>query len=94
MTHVKRQEALAHLFGIRAETISAGEAAERWPMMRDDDVLGAVWSPDDGRVSPSDLCAGLIKGAKAVAQRFSRILVSPVSSPKLAASGRWKPRPV
>ena len=64
MTHVKRQEALAHLFGIRAETISAGEAAERWPMMRDDDILGAVWSPDDGRVSPSDLCAGLIKGAK------------------------------
>ena len=64
MTHVRRQEALAHLFGIRAETISAGEAAERWPMMRDDDILGAVWSPDDGRVSPSDLCAGLIKGAK------------------------------
>ena len=63
MTHVKRQEALAHLFGIRAETISAGSRGT-WPMMRDDDVLGAVWSPDDGRVSPSDLCAGLIKGAK------------------------------
>ena len=64
MTHIKRQEALAHLFDIRAETISAGEAAERWPMMRSDDILGAVWSPDDGRVSPSDLCAALIKGAR------------------------------
>ena len=75
MTHVRRQEALAHSFGIRAETISAGEAAERWPMMRDDDILGAVWSPDDGRVSPSDLCAGLIKGAKSRGQRFSKIPV-------------------
>ena len=33
--------------------------------MNADDVLGAVWSPDDGRVSPSDLCAALVKGAKA-----------------------------
>ncbi|MGC6484554.1 MAG: GcvT family protein [Candidatus Puniceispirillales bacterium] len=64
MIHIKRQEALAHLFNINAETISPGEAAERWPMMRSDDIIGAVWSPDDGRVSPSDLCAALVKGAK------------------------------
>lgn len=70
MTHIKRQEALAHLFDIRAETISADEAAERWPMMRSDDILGAVWSPDDGRVSPSDLCAALVKGAKSKGARI------------------------
>jgi glycine/D-amino acid oxidase-like deaminating enzyme len=27
-------------------------------------VIGAVWSPVDGRVGPSDLCAALVKGAK------------------------------
>ena len=32
--------------------------------MNTDDVIGAVWSPDDGRVSPSDLCSALIKGAR------------------------------
>ncbi|MDC0167931.1 FAD-dependent oxidoreductase [bacterium] len=64
LIHIKRQEALAKLFGIRAQSISREEAKERWPLMNDQDVLGAVWSPDDGRVSPSDLCAGLIKGAK------------------------------
>jgi len=64
MTHVKRQESLAHLFGVRAQSISRDEALERWPLMNADDVLGAVWSPDDGRVSPSDLCAALVKGAK------------------------------
>ena len=38
------------------------EARERWPLMNEKDVIGAVWSPDDGRVSPSDLCAALVKG--------------------------------
>ncbi|PRY20964.1 4-methylaminobutanoate oxidase (formaldehyde-forming) [Aliiruegeria haliotis] len=64
LTHVRRQEALAHAYGIDAWSITAGEAKERWPMMNADDVLGAVWSPDDGRVSPSDVCAALVKGAR------------------------------
>ena len=64
MVHIKRQEALASLFGVEAQSLSKGEAIERWPLMNGEDVLGAVWSPDDGRVSPSDLCVGLIKGAK------------------------------
>ncbi len=64
LIHIKRQAALAHLFGVRAQSISAGEAKERWPLMNADDVIGAVWSPDDGRVSPSDLCAALVKGAR------------------------------
>ncbi len=62
--HVRRQEALAHAFGIDANWISPQEAKERWPLMNADDVLGAVWSPEDGRVSPSDVCAALVKGAK------------------------------
>ncbi len=65
LIHIKRQEALAHLFGVQATSISPGEAAERWPLMNADDVIGAVWSPGDGRVSPSDLCAALVKGARA-----------------------------
>ncbi|MFT5220162.1 MAG: glycine cleavage system aminomethyltransferase T/glycine [Gammaproteobacteria bacterium] len=65
LTFIKRQEALAHLYGVKANSISTAEALERWPMMNADDVIGAVWSPDDGRVGPSDLCAALVKGAKA-----------------------------
>jgi len=64
LIHIKRQEALAHLYGVRAEYLSPGEAHERWPLMNADDVIGAVWSPDDGRVSSSDLCAALVKGAR------------------------------
>ncbi|MGO1119975.1 GcvT family protein [Rhodovibrionaceae bacterium A322] len=64
LVHVKRQESLAHLFDLRAQSVSREEAQEIWPLMNTEDVLGAVWSPDDGRVSPSDLCAALAKGAK------------------------------
>jgi len=64
LIHIKRQEALAHAYGIDARSISVNEAAERWPLMNTNDVLGAVWSPDDGRVSPSDVCAALIKASK------------------------------
>ncbi len=70
LVHVRRQEALAHSFGVRAEFLSAEEAGEIWPLMRCDDLLGAVWSPDDGRVNPSDLCAALAKGARARGARI------------------------
>ncbi len=65
MIHLRRQAALARLFGMSAETIGREEARERWPLMNVDDVVGAVWSPEDGRVNPSDLCAALVKGARA-----------------------------
>tara|TARA_B100001057_G_scaffold497275_1_gene600973 strand:- start:557 stop:2956 length:2400 start_codon:yes stop_codon:yes gene_type:complete len=64
LIHVKRQETLAHAYGIKAISVSPDEAKERWPLMNAEDVLGAVWSPDDGRVSPSDVCAALVKAAK------------------------------
>jgi 4-methylaminobutanoate oxidase (formaldehyde-forming) len=85
VTHVRRQEALAHLFGVSAEWIGPEEAGERWPLMRTDDVIGAVWSPDDGRVSPSDLCAALVKGARA---RGARIFEETAVTGILTEAGR------
>ena len=70
LTHIKRQEALARAYGIDARSISAGEAKEMWPLMNADDVLGAVWSPEDGRVSPSDVCTALVKAAKGLGARI------------------------
>ncbi len=64
LMHIKRQVALAQIFGVRAESIAVEEAKERWPHMNSSDIIGAVWSPDDGRVSPSDLCASLVKASQ------------------------------
>lgn len=63
-THIKRQAALSRAFGLEAHVVGPKEAAELWPLMQADDVIGAVYSPGDGRVNPSDLCAALVKGAK------------------------------
>ncbi|MEM7507989.1 MAG: FAD-dependent oxidoreductase [Pseudomonadota bacterium] len=65
LTHIQRQVALAGVYGVEAREIPVAEAAEHWPLMNTSDVIGAAWSPDDGRVSPSDLCAALVKGARA-----------------------------
>jgi len=65
LTHIRRQASLARAFGIEAYEISVAEAKRIWPLMNVDDVIGAVFSATDGRVNPSDLCAALIKGAKA-----------------------------
>ncbi len=70
LIHVRRQEALAHAFGVRARSMTVGEALERWPLMNSDDVLGAVWSPDDGRVSPSDVCSALVRAARGLGARL------------------------
>ena len=63
LTHIRRQASLSRAFGISAEEIPVAEASGKWPLMRSNDVIGAVHSPSDGRVSPSDICAALVKGA-------------------------------
>lgn len=65
VTHLKRQATLARTFGVPVEMVDAKESKRLWPLMRTDDVLGAAWSPADGRVNPADTCAALVKGAKA-----------------------------
>jgi len=64
LTHIRRQASLSRAFGIGAEEITVKKAAEKWPLMRNDDLLGAVYSPSDGRVNPSDVCAALVKASK------------------------------
>ncbi len=64
LIHIRRQASLARAFGIEVHEIGAGEIAGLWPIAHTDDIVAGVLSPSDGRVSPSDLCAALIKGAK------------------------------
>ena len=65
MTHIRRQASLARAFGIEVEEIDAAEIKKLWPIANTDDLLGGILSPSDGRVSSSDVCAALIKGARA-----------------------------
>ncbi len=60
----KRQMARAKSFGIEFEFISPAEAGKRAPILRTDDLAGAVWIPGDGKANPTDLTQSLAKGAR------------------------------
>ncbi|HEX9302369.1 MAG TPA: FAD-dependent oxidoreductase [Casimicrobiaceae bacterium] len=64
LTLMKRQMARAKSFGIEFEFISPSEAARIAPILRTDDLAGAVWIPGDGKANPTDLTISLAKGAR------------------------------
>ncbi|MEO8485492.1 MAG: FAD-dependent oxidoreductase [Betaproteobacteria bacterium] len=61
---LKRQMARAKSFGIPFEFISPAEAAKIAPILRTDDLSGAVWIPGDGKANPTDLTQSLARGAR------------------------------
>lgn len=70
LTNIKRQVSLGRAFGLEADVVDARRAKDLWPLIEVDDVIGAVWSPADGRVNPSDVALALSKGAKARGVQF------------------------
>jgi glycine cleavage system aminomethyltransferase T/glycine/D-amino acid oxidase-like deaminating enzyme len=60
----KRIVSTAKAQGIACELISIKEAADRIPIMRTDDLAGALWLPLDGKVNPADVTQALAKGAR------------------------------
>src|SRR5438128_316116 len=61
---LSRQMARASGFGIEFDFISPSEARRIYPILRIDDLSGAVWIPGDGKVNPTDLTQSLAKGAR------------------------------
>jgi 4-methylaminobutanoate oxidase (formaldehyde-forming) len=67
---LKRTLSAAHGFGIEALLVGPAEIKEKWPLLRTNDLLGAVWTPESGRCSPADVCQALLKGARAKGARY------------------------
>jgi 4-methylaminobutanoate oxidase (formaldehyde-forming) len=64
MKVLKKQLAMARSFGVECHEISPAEALEKYPILRIDDLQGALWLPGDGKANPADLCMSLAKGAR------------------------------
>ena len=60
---LQRNAAIADLFEVEAQVISAAECREFWPLLRTDDLHGAVYLPGDGRVLPGECTVALAKYA-------------------------------
>ena len=70
MIQLKRNAAMATAYGVEAHVISLEEAAARYPLMRIDDLVGAVWIPGDGKANPADITQALARGARAGGARL------------------------
>lgn len=64
MVQLRRTAAAADAYGMECHLLTAEEAHERYPVMRVDDLAGAIWLPDDGKANPTDLTGSLAKGAR------------------------------
>ena len=64
MQLLHKQAALARSFGVEVHLISPRQAGEKFPLMRTDDLQGAIWIPGDGKANPTDLTMSLAKGAR------------------------------
>jgi 4-methylaminobutanoate oxidase (formaldehyde-forming) len=64
LTLMKRQMARAKSFGVEFEFISGADVERLAPILRVDDLAGAVWIPGDGKANPTDLTQSLARGAR------------------------------
>src|SRR3954469_21271437 len=68
-----RGASMARCFGLEVNVLTPSEAHALWPMMRVDDLVGAVHLPRDGQTNPIDTTQALAKGAR---ERGARIFES------------------
>src|SRR6188472_240361 len=64
MIQLRRTAANAAAFNMECELLSPEQALEHYPVMRVDDLVGAIWLPADGKANPTDLTFALAKGAR------------------------------
>ena len=64
MQTLRKQVALARSFGVEVDVITPQQAGDRFPLLRTDDLEGAIWIPGDGKANPADLTMSLAKGAR------------------------------
>src|ERR1700682_5599658 len=64
MIQLRRTAANAAAFDMECELLTGEQALEHYPVMRVDDLAGALWLPGDGKANPTDLTFALAKGAR------------------------------
>ncbi|QZY48340.1 MULTISPECIES: GcvT family protein [Mycolicibacterium] len=64
MVQLRRTAANAEAFDLQCELLTPAQALDHYPVMRVDDLVGAIWLPADGKANPTDLTFALAKGAR------------------------------
>jgi dimethylglycine dehydrogenase len=54
----------AETVGIPFEWLTPDEIKDRWPLVRTEDLKGAIYHPTDGYINPADVTMAMAKGAR------------------------------
>ena len=54
----------AETCGVPYEWLSPAQIKERWPLVRTEDLVGAIYHPTDGYINPADVTMAMAKGAR------------------------------
>ena len=77
----RRGASMASCFGLEVEVVSPGEAQELHPLIEIEDLVGAVFLPNDGQTNPIDTAQALARGARdRGAQIFEQTLVTDIET--------------
>ena len=55
----------AETCGVPYEWMTPSEIRDRWPLVRTEDLMGAIFHPTDGYINPADVTQAMAKGARA-----------------------------
>jgi 4-methylaminobutanoate oxidase (formaldehyde-forming) len=64
MVQLRRTAAMAELLGVEVQIVEPEVVAQKWPLLRTDDILGGAWLPHDGKVLPKEVTLALARGAE------------------------------
>ena len=56
--------ATAETVGVPYEWMTPAQIKDRWPLIRTDDLEGAIYHPTDGYINPADVTMAMAKGAR------------------------------
>ncbi len=65
---------VAETAGIYHEFLTPKQIKDRWPLVRTDDLVGALFHPQDGYINPADVTQAMAAGARARGVRIERKL--------------------
>ncbi len=77
----------ARAFGIECDIISRDEARKLWPLANLDDIIAALYHPDDGHIAPADLTQAMALAARKMGAKIH--LNTEVTAIHQTASGEW-----
>ena len=64
MDEYRLYAATAESVGVEHQFLTRREIADRWPLVRTDDLLAALFHPGDGYINPADVTQAMARGAR------------------------------